>query len=296
MSDPRQRFSRRKLLTRTLGVGVAAATVSRASAASRTSTAARHEASADDPLAADFVHTLYRRIRFGADGSSVYWWLRGTRFGLVDNVLTPFFDMHVGSIHRRRDLDAERYEISTAAAIYYTAVGANALLERWDNPVTGRSVRFEYAAPRIATATYSLRSGPLAEPESPGMRAERTHFLGPARRDAGRIWLDEATRVRVDRGTRPPMKVRDLYTYSVAEADLARTEAREPGGYTPALAAFNDFNDWSPRFEMGDQPGSSISRCGGSKVGTQAAMPAIWRSLHTALYPRSFAPLQAARE
>ena len=80
------------------------------------------------------------------------------------------------------------------------------------------------------------------------------------------------------------------------EADLARTEAREPGGYTPALAAFNDFNDWSPRFEMGDHPGSSISRCSGSKVSTQAAMPAIWRSLHTALYPRSFAPLQAARE
>ena len=296
MSEPRQRFSRRKLLTRTLGVGLAAATVSRASAASRISTAARHEASTDDPLAADFVHTLYRRIRFGANGSSVYWWLRGTRYGLVDNVLTPFFDMHVGSIHRRRDLDAERYEISTAAAIYYTAVGASALLERWDNPVTGRSVRFEYAAPRIATATYSLRSGPLAEPEPPGMRAERTHFLGPARRDAGRIWLDEATHVRVDRGTRPPMKVHDLYTYSVAEADLARTEAREPGGYTPALAAFNDFNDWSPRFEMGDHPGSSISRCSGSKVGTQAAMPAIWRSLHTALYPRSFAPLQAARE
>jgi hypothetical protein len=120
MSEPRQRFSRRKLSTRTLGVGLAAATVSRASAASRISTAARHEASTDDPLAADFVHTLYRRIRFGANGSSVYWWLRGTRYGLVDNVLTPFFDMHVGSIHRRRDLDAERYEISTAAAIYYS--------------------------------------------------------------------------------------------------------------------------------------------------------------------------------
>ena len=294
MSDPRPRLSRRKVLIGTLGVGVAAATASRASAAR--ASAARQTAGADDPLGADYLHTLYRRIRFGADGSSVYWWLRGTRYGLVDNVLTPFFDMHVGSIHRRRDLDAERYEISTAAAIYYTAVGASTLLERWDNPVTGRSVRFEYAAPRIAMATYSLRSGPLAEPEPPGMRAERTHFLGPARRDAGRIWLDEATHVRVDPGARPPMKVHDLYTYSVAEADLARVQTRKPGGYTPALATFNDFNDWSPRFEMGDHPGSSISRCSGSKVGTQAAMPATWRSLHTALYPRSFAPLQAARE
>jgi hypothetical protein len=287
MINPRQRFSRRKLLASTIAVGAGAVAGSQVSAAT---------VNADDPLAADYLHTLYRRIRFGANGAAVYWWLRGTRYGLVDNVLTPFFDMHVGSIHRRRDLDAERYEISTAAAIYYAPVGASTLLERWDNPVTGRSVRFEYTAPRIATATYSLRNGALSEPEAPGMRAERTHFLGPARRDAGRIWLDEATHVRVDRGARPPMKVHDLYTYSVAAADLVRPEARQPGGYTPALAAFNDFNDWSPRFEMGDHPGSSISRCTGSKVGAQAAMPAVWRSLHEALYPRSFAPLQATRE
>lgn len=294
MSESDQRFSRRKMLQVTLTVGASVAVGT--GVAVGAGVAAGAASGSVDPLATDFLHTLYRRIRFGANGQAVYWWLRGTRYGLVDNVLMPFFDMHVGSIHRRRDLDAERYEISTAAAIYYTPVGTGTLLERWDNPVTGRSVRFEYAAPRITTATYSLRSGPLAEPEPPGMRAERSHFLGPARREAGRIWLDEATHVRVDRGARPPMKVHDLYTYSVAEADLARAENASRTGFTPALAAFNDFNDWSPRFEMGDHPGSSISRCTGSKVGTQAAMPSGWRSLHDALFPRSFAPLQAARE
>lgn len=246
-----------------------------------------------DPLAPESLHHLYRRIRFGANGQAIYWWLHGTRYGLVDNVLLPFFDMHVGSIHRRRDLDADRYAVDTAAAIYYTPVGGDRLLERWDNPVTARAVQFEYAAPRISTATFSLREGQLDEPEAPGMHAERKHFMGPARRDAGRIWLDEATHVRVDRGAKPPMKVHDLYTYSVAESDLARPEGRG-SNFTPAIAAFNDFNDWSPRFEMGDHPGLSISRCTGTKVASIDAMPAVWRALYGARHPRGFAPLQSA--
>lgn len=244
-----------------------------------------------DPLAPNSLHQLYRRIRFGADGQAVYWWLRGTRYGLVDNVLMPFFDMHVGSIHRRRDFDADRYEISSASAIYYTAVGGDALLERWENPVTGRTVRFEYAAPRIGITSYSLTRGQLVASELPGLRAVPQHSLGPARRDAGRIWLDEASHVQVDRGSAPAMKVHDLYTYSVAEADLTST-----GGLTPAIAAFNDFNDWSPRFEMGDHPGSSISRCAGSKVAELSAMPARWRGLFDSLHPQGFAALRSAAD
>ena len=282
--------TRRRLLQNSLALGalgVASTDAAIAATRGKTAAAAQPEAPLREPLAAASLHKLYRRIRFGADGAAVYWWLHGTRYGLVDNVLTPFFDMHVASIHRRRDLDADRYEISSALAIYYTATGATTLLERWPNPVTGAEVKFDYPAPRVTLASYSLRDGVLAEPEAPGARSERKHFVGPARADAGRVWLDEASYIRVDRGSTPPMKVHDMYTYSVAAADLAA-----PLAFTPALAAFNDFNDWSPRFEMGDRPGSSISRCTGSKVATFEELPATWRALFAARHPQGFDALR----
>jgi hypothetical protein len=42
---------------------------------------------------------------------------------------------------------------------------------------------------------------------------------------------------------------------------------------------FNDVLTWPKWLQMGDQPGSFVSRCFGRKVYAYDQMPAIWRQL-----------------
>jgi hypothetical protein len=71
-----------------------------------------------------------------------------------------------------------------------------------------------------------------------------------------------------------------MYTFQCALAALRRA----PGEFVDAAAQFNDFNDWSPRFDMGDRPGTTVSRCAGRKVRRFGDMPERWRSFSQRLH------------
>lgn len=246
--------------------------------------AAPSRASSIDP--AD-PHRLYAALRFGRPGQPVFWWMGGTRYGLVDNELIPFFEMHVGSVHVREDLDADRYRIRSASALYFTPLGEASLLTEWDNPITRRPVRLSYSAPSVSETVYSLSRGILVEPALPGARVERDHRIGAVRIAAGHAQLDELSRVRIWRNPAPtPQKVHDAYTWSASIDSLS-----QPGGFVAAAVAFNDFNDWSPRFEMGNRPGTGVARCAGYKVARLDDMPTNWRQQYERLHAGTFESL-----
>ncbi len=230
----------------------------------------------------DNLYRHYRRIRFASDERVFFWWLRGRRFGFVDQLMTPFFTMHVGSMHRCRNLGEGRYEVATASSIYFTDLASGELLETWSNPVTGRSVRFNYPAPRAAISVYSESTGVLSEPGMPGARLERRHEVAPLQVIGPDAWLTEESYLRLHRDADgSSMRVQDMYTFTSPVAAL-----QDPGlRFVPAVEQFNDYNDWSPRFEMGDRPGSSVARCAGRKVDSLAAMPEDWLRLARRLHP-----------
>ena len=252
-------------------------------------------------LAADQRYRAYRRMRFGPDGKPIFWWMTGRRYGIIDNVMTPFLDMQVGSMHLTRELGAGRFSVTTAAAIYYTHVDTGELLETWLNPITGRNVVFRYAAPSPSTVTYSYASGVESEPTSAGMRAERVHHVGPVDVVGPDVWLREETAIVLTpiaptaqgAAAAPaqagvalplPMRVHDMYTLQSPLAALLDDKQQ----FVPALAQFNDFNSWSPRFEMGDRPGTSVSRCAGRKESTLEQMPSRYLELARRLHPEAF--------
>ena len=231
------------------------------------------------------LHRVYRRIRYAGDDRLVFWWMKGRRYGIVDNVMTPFFDMNVGSMHRCRDLGGERYEVVTASSLYFTDLASGELVENWANPVTGRTVRFNYPAPRPAVSVYSYGEGVVVEPEMPGMRLERRHVTSPVEVQGADAWLHEESWVIADvLATGRKMKVHDMYSYVCPVAAL-----RDPAvPFVPAVEHFNDYNDWSPRFEMGDRPGTSVARCSGRKVATLDGMPDGFLRLARRLHPEAF--------
>ncbi len=234
----------------------------------------------DDPAN---LHRVYRRIRFAADDRVVFWWLKGRRYGYVDNLMVPYFDMHVGSWHRCRELDDGRYEVATASAMYFTDLASGELVEDWPNPITGKRVLLRYPAPTRAVTVYAYSGAEQAAAPTPGMRMERHHVVAPLELVGDEAWLREETWIKAIRetaGTTRTQKVHDMYTYSSPVAALRDPKAR----FAPAVAHFNDYNDWSPRFEMGDQPGGAVARCSGRKVASIEAMPTailrIGRRLH----------------
>jgi hypothetical protein len=231
------------------------------------------------------LHRAYRRVRFAGDERIVFWWMRGRRYGFVDTVLTPFFDMHVGSMHRCRDLGDGRYEVRTASAMYHTDIASGALVESWANPVTGRTVQFSYPAPAAAVTTYTYAAGVQDGPSPPGMKMERRHVLAPLELVGEEAWLREESWLVVQyAATGRSQRVHDMYTFSSPAAAL-RDAAR---AFVPASVHFNDYNGWSPRFEMGDAPGSSVARCSGRKVAGVDELPRPFLELARRLHPDAF--------
>jgi hypothetical protein len=279
-------FDRRHFVTGLAAAAATAGTLAAAAGGGAATRIAAAPAAGGDPLEDPAqLHRLYRRIRFAGDERVFFWWMEGRRYGLVDNLLVPFFDMRVGSMHRCRDLGEGRYEVATASAIYFTDLDSGELLEDWANPVTGRTVRFTYPAPARSVSVYSESTGVLSEPTPPGMRMERRHVVMPLQVRGPDAWLTEESHLRVFRGADGrSQKVADMYTFMSPVAAL-----RDPGlAFVPTIEQFNDYNDWSPRFEMGDSPGSGVARCSGRKVATLDELPSAYLRLARRLHPDAF--------
>ncbi len=244
---------------------------------------------ATDPL---LLARIYRQMRFAGDDRVFFWWLQGRRYGLIDNVLTPFFDMHVGSIHRCVDQGDGRYQVIGAQVGYYTHLETGALLENWLNPITGANVALAYAPLRANTSNF----GPTGPVESASVNgAERRHVLGPVSVVGDSVWLREETYIVVPPSAAVaasgggvaasrPLRVHDMYTLQSPRAAL-RDSGLLPR-WVPALGQFNDFNSWSPRFQMGDRPGTSLSRCAGRKERRWQDLPEKFRALAAQAHPQ----------
>ncbi len=234
------------------------------------------------------LHRIYRALRFGPAGRPVFWWMRGRRYALIGNQMTPLFGMEVGSAHVARDLDDEGYEVATASSIYYTDLVSGELLTDWLNPITGKTVTFTYTPPRAARARYRYADGPQRAMGGPEAAASRRVVISPTERVNDRIFIREETYIDLNpsgTGSGGQRYVQDMYTYECAAAALRA----KPGAFVDATAHFNDYNDWSPRMQMGDAKGSSVARCSGFKVASFAQMPARWRGLAGRLHGTQWA-------
>ncbi len=234
------------------------------------------------------LHRVYRALRFGLAARPVFWWMRGRRYALIGNQMTPLFGMEVGSAHLAVDVDDAGYEVATASSIYYTDLVSGELLTDWANPITGKTVTFDYSPPRAARARYRYTDGPQRVAGGAAAAAARRVVISPAERVNDRIFIREETYIDLNptgTGAGSQRYVQDMYTYECAAASLRA----KPGAFVDATAHFNDYNDWSPRMQMGDAKGSSVARCSGFKVASFAQMPARWRGFAGRLHGSQWA-------
>jgi hypothetical protein len=235
-----------------------------------------------DPSSPADQALAFRKLAYSSDGETGFWWLRGRRYGLVDGDLTPFWDMHVGSWFRTRDLASGDFEATTISVSVYTDCASGAVLEDFVNPYTGKTIRIGHFPPTPAKAVYGpagRRPTPGAAPA--GLAAKAA--IGPTwvQGDsvyvtadvilAGALVSDPAGRVRVN----------DLTTYVGAVRDVTDPAV----AMAPATQMFNDDNTWPAWLEMGERPGTFFSRAQGRKVFRYEDMPSVWRGVMARLHP-----------
>ncbi|MFK7828687.1 MAG: DUF1838 family protein [Congregibacter sp.] len=237
----------------------------------------------DDP---GQLFTAFRKLAYSLDESVTWWWLRGTRFGVVDSVATPFWDMYVGSWFTTRDLENGDYEVAMTGANFYTPPGATSLLRTFKNPYTGEDVDIPIRAPSVRRTVLSAeKASAFGDVNIPGMKTTQTSDMGPG-------WIaDQDVVIRGDlaftaqpidpNSKKSVLTVNDWSTY-VGKL----SEVSDPMVKNAACAQyFNDILTYPAWLNMGDHPGSYVSRCYGRKVFAVEQMPATWQKLFAEAHP-----------
>ena len=239
-----------------------------------------------DNLRADSANAyrLLLSLRYGTSGANTYWWLQGRRYASIDNELVPLFDIWVGFAYRRSTLSEGVEEIRSRSRVLYTELDSGELLSQWLNPISGRSVEFNYADPVTQTHQYLLATGLVRETQFKTSFQERSDTITGVRKTGGHIFLDEEARVRIyDRlnPDRPPRKVHDRYMWSGRLSINQSTDPIEQTSFSAGEVSFMDVTDWSPRLGMGEIAGCAIAHCSGHRAATLAEFPEPWHALHT---------------
>jgi hypothetical protein len=260
-----------------LAIDAPAAQAATPAAASRK--AARRHFDPADP--ASLLHA-YRKVLFAGHEKPVFWWMKGTKYGIVDNVTTPFYGMEIATILRCQDVAADRFDVLSIEIVYYTDLATGALLERWQNPYTSEWLDMKYVPVGPTRIPYSP-AGPQMPKELPGAKIESTHSMGPATVVADDVWIRNDSNASVTRttGAERPFLVHDWAVYHASLRDIEDDAVVS----APATVSFIDITSWPPSFKMGDRPGTRMSRAAGRKVDEFGQMPESFRTLLQRVHP-----------
>ncbi len=250
-----------------------------------------HAAAPNPPTALDLTNKdvqslIFRKLGYAMDDRLGFWHLQGTRYGLVGAELTPFWEMHIGSFFKVRDLPGGSYEVTRMGVTFYTDLETGEYIKKFENPFTKKTIDIEYgrpaprkfAPPKPIKASYNVMGGKEAE-VAPGVSS--IGALGPAWIQGDQVWIQQDNLLVAPPGPGERSRVNDLTTYFGPLHEVADPSVKMPA----AGHAFTDINDWPAWLQMGDLPGEYYSRGLGYKASSFDEMPETWRKLMLREYP-----------
>lgn len=268
--DSRVSLSRRRALQGLGALALAPAVVSGAAAGA-----------ARGPVTPSFALGAFRKLRYAMHEQPLFWWIKATKYGLVDSRLTPLYGMEIATVMRVRDLGADRFAATSLEMVFSTDVTTGALLEELKNPYTGESAPVSHVPLGPTTVEYGL-DGPDYPQVLPGAKLDVSHDTG-VQIEGERIWVrdDSMSVVTSTSGDRPPFVVSDWATFLGRVADIDDPSIAS----APCTLSFQSISNWQARMRMGEQPGSMISRGSGAKVARYGDLPGRVRELMAQVHP-----------
>ncbi len=239
-----------------------------------------------DPADPDDTLLIHRKLAYSMDDSLTFWWLRSTRFGLVDSAFRPLWNVHVGHIRTTTDLDDDGAFETTAISIgFYTDLENGQVLETFKNPYTDQEIDVPIFGGATPNKRAYSRDGDIAElPSRDGFKVTSHIPLGPTLIEGDDVWVRHEAGFRMEPETPEAGKlfqINDQSTYHGSLKEVADTDIKN----APATWSFNDLNTWPAWMGMGDHVGNYFSRGFGRKVFTIDDMPSTWHGFVADRFP-----------
>lgn len=228
------------------------------------------------------LFAAYRKVRLAADEQPLFWWIKATKYGLVEDVLTPLYGMEIASIFKTVSRPNGRFAARSLEIVYSTDLETGELLEAWKNPYTGATMPVSHVPVGPNVLEYDL-DGPKLPTELPGARLETENVFGEAWAENGGFWIrdDNAALVTQLDGKGQPFRVYDWATYHAALADIENPAIAS----APATVSFQAVSTWQRWMGMDDRPGNLVSRGSGQKVARYEELPERFRGFFEAQHP-----------
>jgi hypothetical protein len=145
-------------------------------------------------------------------------------------------------------------------------------------------LKVPYNAPRVSTSVHGPEGGSAFDgPTPPDTKITRSEGLGPAEIQGDEIivrgdmqFISEPLDPAKRRFT-----VQDWSIYVGSHAEVSDPKVPNPA----ARQSFTDVLNFPAWLQMGDRPGSYVSRCYGRKELSFAKMPLVWREIFARKFP-----------
>jgi hypothetical protein len=207
--------------------------------------------------------TALAKLRGSIDGRTVMWWMKGVRYGVVDNIVEPLFGMLIGSFQRMVPVEGEGFMLNMLELGYFTDLETGEVLDTFVNPYNGKTLTIPEQ--RLGPYPVMLRTGGVELPDIPafGDIDLRTR-VGPAIVHGDDVWIRDDSTVKVD-SDHPMMgkhTYNELVTYRGKLSDLNNPELAS----APAEITFQSLTSWREWYQADDIDGHTTARATGTKI------------------------------
>jgi hypothetical protein len=234
--------------------------------------------------------TALAKFRGSIDGSTVMWWMKGTRFGVVDDVVTPLFGMLIGSFQRVLPVPGEGFLLNMLEMSYFTDLQTGEVLDTFINPYNGKVC--EVPEQRLGPYPVMLKPTGVVLPDDPAFgKIELSTRVGPAIVQGDDVWIRDDSTIKVD-SDHPMMgkhTYNELVTYRGKLADL--NNAALPSA--PAECIFQSVTSWREWFQADDVDGNTTARATGVKINRLEDFPPEYLAAARVRHPELIADPEA---
>ena len=227
--------------------------------------------------------TALAKLRGSIDGRTVMWWMKGARYGVVDDMVKPLFGMLVGSFQRIKPVPGEGFELNMLELGYFTDLDTGAVLDKFRNPYNGKML--DVPEQRLGPYPVLMRPTGVVLPDVPPFdNIELTTRVGPVIVQGDDVWIRDDSSVKVD-SDHPMMgkhTYNELVTYRGRLSDINNPDLPS----APAEIMFQSVTSWREWFQADDVDGNTTARATGKKIERVDDFPADYLAAARARHPQ----------
>ncbi|MDG1463408.1 MAG: DUF1838 family protein [Gammaproteobacteria bacterium] len=222
------------------------------------------------------------KLRGSLDGAAVFWFMRGTQYGVVDLEPTPFYNLCNGSYQRITQIDDDVYQITMLELSYFTDLKTGEPLREFTNPYNGETCQMpeEIFGPNKVGLTLEG----LQPPEQfPFGTLTFDGDLGPAYALGDDFWIREETKVRML--SKNPAFGDYLYNEIVNYHGSLKDISDPAIANASATINYHTTSNFRPWMKMGRIVGNLESQATGKKIVSLENFPADYLQLAQQHHP-----------